>query len=312
MKNKFIRILFLVIGIISNDLHAQLKATASCEWAAGGGMYAKYVLDNDAQTYWSSKITLQQNKEAFIALDLKTMHHVTKVILKPRGHYGESICFPIDFEIQTSTDGKEWNVVPGQVYKDYPQPANNNTIDFFFQETLNTQYVRIRATKLRALQGGSNYMFQLAEFHIAESNVVVTASSEWAAAGGLRAAYVMDGDVGTYWASSNEGLENKVEWIALNLNESITIAKVTLTPRVHGTCFPVNFEIQTSTDGLKWTTVPGQTFLDYPKPLRNAPIDFKFQSTVNARHIRVFVTKTRDLNTDGNYMFHLAEFSVND
>jgi len=123
------------------------------------------VLDNDPGTFWASGAHTSANAEEWIYIDQGSSKSVTQVVLVPR-FYKVALAFPQDFAIQYSSDGTNWTDVPGQTYTDYPIPANNNGETFVFSSPINCRYIRIDATKLRVDDSGTNYYFQLAEFHV--------------------------------------------------------------------------------------------------------------------------------------------------
>ncbi|MGB2129205.1 MAG: RagB/SusD family nutrient uptake outer membrane protein [Flavicella sp.] len=138
----------------------------------------------------------------------------------------------------------------------------------------------------------------------------LSASSEWSVGGGQIAKNAKDNDSSTYWASANQSTQIKEEWIELHLGEKVDISGITLTPRGGGQCFPIDFEIQSSTDRVNWNVVLGQRYENYEKPTSGTPLDFVFVSPIETQHIRVLATKLRGLNTNANYMFHLAEINL--
>ncbi|MBE0653631.1 MAG: discoidin domain-containing protein, partial [Bacteroidales bacterium] len=280
-----------------------ISVTSSSVWAVGG-LEAQSAHDDNPDTYWSSDHTGgETGRQEWIALDLGESLTLSKVTLTPRV---EGICFPVDFEIQSSADGSIWTTITGHTYTGYMNPGNNNPLDFKFSDGLTTQYIRVLATKLADI-GGGFFMFQLAEFGYTEKGPEITTSSNWFPE--FYGANAIDGNPETYWASNWPGGEtDRQEWIARDFGERVTLTKITLTPRVDGAWFPVDFEIQSSGDGSKWATIPGHSYTGYPNPGNADPIDFRFADEgITTQYIRVFASKLSDYESTF-YMFHLTEF----
>jgi hypothetical protein len=86
------------------------------------------------------------------------------------------------------------------------------------------------------------------------------------------------------------------EWLAVDLGAPLSISRMVLHPGPGGRGFPIDFEIQTSSDGAEWCTEKGTTFKDYPR--QNLVSEGKPQAQVldfpeqRARFFRVRVTRT--------------------
>lgn len=115
-----------------------------------------------------------------------------------------------------------------------------------------------------------------------------------------------DGDTGSIWSSHGHPVEQGTEWVAADLGDVHFIGGISLTPR-STMGFPKDFRLQSSTDAINWTDIPGQTYTSYSN---NGKIqNFTFNNSIAARYVRVFATK---LGKDdiGNYYFQLGEFNV--
>ena len=262
-------------------------------------------IDGNPETYWASNHPGgETDRQEWIALDLGESKTLAKITLTPRVN---AAYFPVDFNIQSSSDGTNWTTISGQSYTNYVNPGNASPIDFNFPEAVTTKYIRILATKLSDF-GSGFYMFHIAEFDYTVKSVVavtVSTSSEWIP--DFSGTNAIDGYPETYWASNHPGGQtDRQEWIALDLGESKTLAKITLTPRVNAAYFPVDFNIQSSSDGINWTTISGQSYTNYVNPGNANPIDFNFPEAVTTKYIRVLATKLSDFGS-GFYMFHIAE-----
>ncbi|WP_019909756.1 discoidin domain-containing protein [Paenibacillus sp. HW567] len=115
-----------------------------------------------------------------------------------------------------------------------------------------------------------------------------------------------DGNAESIWSSHGHPVEQGTEWVAADLGDVHFIGGISLTPR-STMGFPKDFRLQSSTDAINWTDIPGQTYTNYSN---NGSIqNFTFNNSIAARYVRVFATK---LGKDdmGNYYFQLGEFNV--
>lgn len=134
-------------------------------------------------------------------------------------------------------------------------------------------------------------------------NQTVMASSEIS---GWEAAKACDGNSGTVWSSVGHGAEaNAVEWLVVDYGQVFLMTGVSIYPRPGGACFPVDYRIQYTTDGVIWTTVPGMSFAGQPTP--TGEVSLTFGSAISARGLRLYATK---LSPDGanNHYLQIAEF----
>ncbi len=159
------------------NLTSSETAVSSSNAAASLG--ASNVIDNDPNTFWASAPHASANAEEWIYIDLGSSQNVTKVVLVPRAVNDTVVLsFPEDFKIQYSSDASNWTDVPGQSYTNYPIPSNNDGEVFTFASPVNCRYVRVDATKLRVDDSGTNYYFQLAEFHVYNTVTAVKSDKE--------------------------------------------------------------------------------------------------------------------------------------
>lgn len=118
-----------------------------------------------------------------------------------------------------------------------------------------------------------------------------------------------DGDSGSTFSSLSHGATaDAQEWAYVDLGRALSVASVTLTPRVMGLGYPVDFSLQSSADASTWVDIPGQSFTAHPNP-GGASETFTFSSPVSSRFVRVLATK---LGADdvGNHYLQLGEMSV--
>jgi hypothetical protein len=132
---------------------------------------------------------------------------------------------------------------------------------------------------------------------------------------GWEPAKLVDSNAGSVYSSNGHAGPEATEWAAIDLGRIFSIPAITLTPRPGHACFPVNYEIQFSTDMLHWTTVPGQTYADQPRPEGpiTHPVTHVFDAMVQARGLRVYATRLGTDgpdNTSGGHYLQLAGIEV--
>ncbi|MDF2652056.1 MAG: type domain [Paenibacillus sp.] len=70
----------------------------------------------------------------------------------------------------------------------------------------------------------------------------------------------MDGNVQTF-CSTPTSKTSVVQSVYVDMGQSFNVKQVRLAPRYdNGYGFPVDFQIEASTDALNWTVVPGKTY----------------------------------------------------
>jgi hypothetical protein len=110
---------------------------------------------------WSSMASSSPTKVEWLQFQFPSQRRVSRVDMYPRNDatYGSSVGdgFPVDFTIDVSNDGVSWSTVLSRT--GYPRPTSVQTFEFTAQPA---RYLRIRATTLRSVGGGS-YYFQIAE-----------------------------------------------------------------------------------------------------------------------------------------------------
>ena len=134
--------------------------------------------------------------------------------------------------------------------------------------------------------------------------LTVTASSEIP---GWSPASAIDSNGGTAWSSTSHGANsNATEWLALDYGKPVLMFGASLTPRPGGACWPVDYRIESTTNSITWTTVPGMVFTNQVAP--PVTMALTFSNAIFARGLRLYATK---LNTDGvNHYLQIAEFKA--
>ncbi len=283
----------------------ELPYAVTASSSLGTGWESTNLIDGGANDY-SSYGHAGSGYTEWISTDMGINQTISEIRLKPRAN---GTCFPVDFKIQSSTNGSTWTDVPGQSYTNYPNPGNAMKA-FVFTTPVNARYFRIYATKLAF--DGTNYYLQLSEMYLdTEPKLIMSASSTLT---GWDVSQLADNISATNWSSEAHTTANNVEWVKIDLGSVQNVSGISMAARWNGTntmCFPLDFQIQYSADGSSWTTATGQSFTDYYLTNYNPPgaeLLFPFESLVNARYIRIYATRLR---TDGAaYYFQLDEVNV--
>ncbi|MEV4559250.1 discoidin domain-containing protein [Kitasatospora sp. NPDC049285] len=265
---------------------------------------------------WSSSGSIGSNHTEWVRLDLGSTRSLSRIDLFPRSdgaNAGQG--FPVDFTVQTSTDGANWTTVSTQT--GYPRPgATPQTFPF---AAVNARYVKVTGTNLSTDQFG-NYHMQFAEIEavggdLAPGRTAATSSSVeypnegWLTANLTNGAHHTDLWNSSGWSSAGSGSPNTTQWAQVNLGGPSRISQVTLYPRDDapntGLGFPSAFTIQTSPDGTNWTTVVSRS--SYPRPGAGG-LTFAFAATT-ARYVKVTGT-TLTADQFGVYYMQLAGIGV--
>jgi hypothetical protein len=130
-------------------------------------MNASKAIDQDPATFWSSTgYAGSATHTEWIYLNLGETKNITQVVLTPRIVSGSTMCFPVNFKFQGSTDGIHWTDIDGQSYTNY---SCTDTLEqrFYFGSSFAAHYIRLYATKLSADSYG-NYYCQIAEMSVSD------------------------------------------------------------------------------------------------------------------------------------------------
>jgi len=136
---------------------------------------------------------------------------------------------------------------------------------------------------------------------------VVRASAS-SAIPGWDPAKLVDADDGSVYSSNGHGPNAAVtEWAAIDLGATFSVTSIAVTPRSGGWCFPVDYEIQYSTDMTSWNTVPGQVHVGQERP--DGLVTHVFGAPIQARGLRVYATRLSP-DGSGNHYLQLARLEV--
>ncbi|HEX7663842.1 MAG TPA: discoidin domain-containing protein [Polyangiaceae bacterium] len=136
----------------------------------------------------------------------------------------------------------------------------------------------------------------------AVSSIVGTTDWNWS---GPKA---WDGDPTTVFSSvSHAATDAAEEWVWVDLGATQSVTGVSVVPRASGLGFPVDFTIQTSTDGATFTVVPGATFTGYANP-GSTTAAITFGALVSARYVKLDATRL-GADDSGNHYLQLSEIT---
>ncbi len=260
-----------------------------------------------------------QNLEWWMVFDLEGFYNIERVAMF---RYG---AFPNDFTIQVSDDGVNYTTVKslaGQA--NYSVVGEAGVYDF----TAKARFVKIHVTKRGDLQGNPMYLVQFGEIAIFGTEVaatdVATEINSYAPANCINLApesVVTSNDVETHgqWALENINDGNPATGsgytsapnntyplhIDYDLGKIAEVKRLVFFP--YGE-FPKAFEIQTSFDGVNYTTVKTESgFANYP----GYNLVSELPENTFASYIRINVTERNFANWDtSKYYVQFAEIGI--
>lgn len=281
----------------------EVPFTASASSILNAGWPAAHVIDGNVSA-WSSIGHATATVPEWIQIDAGAAQSITGVRMTPRAPDGAG--FPVDFKIQSSPNGTSWTDVPGQSYTAYPNPGGAEQ-SFPFASAVTARFIRVSASKLGNDSSGT-YYFQLVALSLdREQRRTATASSSFPS---LDAAKAVDNLPGTFWSSNAAATATTPAWLRLDLGATQTVSGVRMIPRAD-TCFPLDFELQSSTNGSTWTTIPAQVYRNFSYNYGYGTVvqEFRFNSPIATRYLRVYATELR-ADAQGDYYFQLGELYV--
>lgn len=268
---------------------------------------AMNALDNDLSTSWSSNGHSSANATEWVAVDFKESRRIDEIHVTARQPDGMS--FPVDFKFQYSQDGSTWIDIPGLSFTNFPNPKGGK-LTFKLDDPIFSRYIRMYATKLSS--DGYYYYAQISELFAGTANrsylrklyysSIDQVSTSGAVASSvanttLSASNVNDQDSQSIWSSKGHTISSKPEWIYVDAGSVKTIKQIDLVPEAEGLGFPIDFKFQYSLDAVNWVDINGLSYTHYGNPGNNLAQTFAIQDPVEARYIRLYMTK---LGLDGN------------
>lgn len=233
-------------------------------------------VDGNTNTRWSS----DYNDQQYIIVDLGTPKTISSVVLRWETAYAKG------FQIQTSNDNSTWTTI----YSNYNGAGGTNTISV----SATARYV-----KMYAFQRATAYGYSLYEFEVIGDNG--TQSSNLALQKSVSAtstensintpSNAVDGNGSTRWSSSYNDNQNFTVDLGMQQSVSSVVIK-------WESAYAKQFQIQTSSDNINWTTV----YSNYNASGGTSTISF---APVNARYIKAYLIQRAT-----PYGFSFYEFEI--
>ena len=216
-------------------------------------------VDGDAATRWSSVFTDPQ----WIQVDLGAIYSINRVVLSWETTYG------LAYEIQVSSDGVNWVAI-------YATATGDGGINDLNAHGMG-RYIRMYGTAHGTSRGYSLREFEV--YGIPAVNLALckpaTASSTQDENPGLMPNQAVDGNIDTRWSS----VFTDPQWMTVDLGIASKIGLVVLDWE---TAYGKAYEIQTSGDGINWTTI-------YSTSTGDGGLEGLYVSSVG-RYIRMYGT----------------------
>ncbi|MGV8093052.1 MAG: DUF4998 domain-containing protein [Mangrovibacterium sp.] len=116
----------------------------------------------------------------------------------------------------------------------------------------------------------------------------------------------IDDNENTFWHTNHTTTKpGYPHWLAIDMNQPITVTRVELTRRAGNADYFTNFRLEGSTDGTTWATLG-----TYTCAAVNGPQSFAVDGLPRIQHIRIFALNGARTPATTYYYAHLAEFSV--
>ncbi|MDX3006011.1 discoidin domain-containing protein [Kribbella solani] len=247
-------------------------------------------------------------------LDLGKVRSIGRVDLYPRSDGSNAGAgFPIDYKVEVSADGSAWMTVANRTNQ--PRPSGVQTVPFAARDA---RYVRVTGTKLSQDPVGASRM-QFAEVEVAGGNlaagrpVTASTSSKYPNEGWLRANLTDGARQSRLWNTMGWTSESvpagSAQSVRVDLGGPSVVSKIDLYGRTDGAStgqgFPLDYTVETSTDGTTWTPVASVTGAPQPGA---GPVSYSFPERT-ARYVQVRGTQLRP-DGEGGYRMQLSELEV--
>ena len=271
-------------------------------------------------------------KASYVDIDLGETLSFNRVDLYAAGNifdYGKT--FPAELKISVSNDGKTFTEVKSLTDLSVTQPKG-------MQVDIGTQTARYIRIDLLSTAKGAQYM-AIGEIEVYNDDGTVPAPESFSLiddnapvisytegeniakgketfyssttpahyqAWGWDISYINDGKSGNGW-TSNVGLNrspNSTEYVGINFGDLFAVEKIVIEDNG---CFPEDYTVSLSTDGLNWVVVQDvKGSKDYDSGYK---VEIVLETPVNARFLRVMGTKLRGGGNDG-YLLQLGEIEA--
>lgn len=272
---------------------------------------------------WRTANMGKRDAEVTAVMDLDDICLISKIVLYPRGNGG--ICFPDDYTLEVSPDGERWITV-ADVKGDTEVAEKERS---FYFDSMTARYVKLTVTKFSEELDGIEYACEVSEWEVwgiasevVRSNIALHASvqcsSEWLDIEGFwKPEFLTDGDkMGTWplesgrtlgWRSGSCDSRDTEITVQLDLHEILIAEEIIIYPRGNGgICFPDDYAVQISEDGINWQTVASVTG-DTAVEEKGRAFSFPAAAT---RYVKLIITKLSEEKDGMDRVCELSEIEV--
>ncbi len=317
------------------------KVSVSSDYVAPEGIWGSMLLNdgyvqgvvgyNGANGWTTSPFEgAAADTPAWAAINLGASYEISRIVVFPRSDNEYANNFPVNYVLQASDDGETWTDIV--TVTDQATPAA--PVCFDLDTAVTTRNIRIYVTK----RGGT--MVQLSELALfgtadrydlsawqpagtenAALNKVVSVSSDYVAPEGIWGSMLLTdgyvrgvvgyGGANGWTTTPSEGTSaDKVAYASIDLGLTYELGRLVIFPRSddgkYGYAFPVDYQLQVSSDGKNWTDVAKVTGQKTP----TAPVCFDLAEPVEASYVRLYVTKRAYAANDNAYVVQLSELAA--
>jgi hypothetical protein len=219
--------------------------------ASAPGYPAAKAIDGDPATQWVASLSPSPaNNNAWIQIDLGISQQIHRIRWQGAAWTPYPAQSPADYTTTWSQDGVSWTT---PITRTNPAGVINGDEPLFTY----ARYIRLTTTKVN---DGSGWSLSFHEFWVeglAPTRLPATAYGVQTP--GYETALAVDGRYDTQWvASLTPAWQNNVGWIQLSFGDIKPISRlkwVAATGYPYPAYAPKDYVIQTSNDGLNWTTI---------------------------------------------------------
>ncbi|MGI4872968.1 MAG: discoidin domain-containing protein [Janthinobacterium lividum] len=235
-------LLLLANPLLAQNLNlAYAKTTTASSVESGTANVASNATDGDNGTRWSSEFTDSQS----LVVDLGAAQTIDRIRILWEYAFGRN------FLLQVSTDALTWTTL-SQTTGNMPVAHNGGYLNEYSNLNATSRgygrYVRLVGTTRNTSFGYSIFEFEVFSFSntavsVAAGKTAIASDTEGNNAAGM----AVDGDDNTRWSTLNTTNQT----LTVDLGQQIAISRIYLSWE---SAYGVKFSLQSSTDGIAWTT----------------------------------------------------------
>ena len=286
----------------------------SSEEAGGEGPvngYAKAIIDGDVNTFWHSRWSTGGGTPPHIlVVDMGKSLTINGFVFTQRQSLTRNI---MNLKVETSNDGTTWTAVAGSPFS---LASIKESQTKGLPSAITCRYFRMTVPSSADVYDGTQFA-ALAEVDVLKNpdpyyrgNWGISFSSEEAGGEGSVSGYAkasIDGNIGSYWHSEwSLGGATPPHVLTYDMKQALPVKGFVFVQRQSLTTNIKNIQVETSMDGVTWSTVAGSPFtLSKTKP----PQAKGLPAPVTFRYFRLTVPSNADV-FDNNQFAALAEVDV--